>query len=403
MSARLRFAAVLRAPHVSRLLWTALLARAPTGINGLALVLFVRAQTGSYAVAGLVAGAYAAGAAGVAPLLGRVVDRRGAASVLMPLAIVHGVFLGLVVGLGLADAAAGLLVACAFLSGSAIPPLGSVLRALWPSLMGSRKELLPAAYALDAVVIEVTFVAGPLLVGLAAAYGSPQLALIAAVVLVIAGTAAFSAQAPVRGYAPHESDEADDTGGRLGALHSPGVRTIVVTLVPMGFCFGAAEVAFPAFGEAEGNRALAGPLIAIWSAGSAVGGLVYGAHGHRIAVRDAYLRTLALVPLVTLPLAFAGSFAAMAPLALLAGVAIAPMIAAGGQLVGEVAPRGALTEAYTWPITSLVAGLAAGNAAAGGVVSAFGWREAFVMAAAVALCGIAVGLTRRDTLAPRPA
>ena len=285
MSARLRFAAVLRAPHVSRLLWTALLARAPTGINGLALVLFVRAQTGSYAVAGLVAGAYAAGAAGVAPLLGRVVDRRGAASVLMPLAIVHGVFLGLVVGLGLAGAAAGLLVACAFLSGSAIPPLGSVLRALWPSLMGSRKELLPAAYALDAVVIEVTFVAGPLLVGLAAAYGSPQLALIAAVVLVIAGTAAFSAQAPVRGYAPHESDEADDTGGRLGALHSPGVRTIVVTLVPMGFCFGAAEVAFPAFGEAEGNRALAGPLIAIWSAGSAVGGLVYGAHGHRIAVR----------------------------------------------------------------------------------------------------------------------
>lgn len=401
MSARLRFAAVLRAPHVSRLLWTALLARAPTGINGLALVLFVRAETGSYAIAGAVAGAYAAGAAGVAPLLGRVVDRRGASRVLMPLAFAHGLFLTLVVAFGLAGLPAGLLLVCAFLSGSAIPPLGSVLRALWPSLMGERKDLLPTAYALDAVVIEITFVVGPLLVGLAAAYGSPQLALVAAVVLVVAGTAAFSALAPVRAYAPHESDEAGDTGGRLGALTSPGVRTIVVTLAPMGFCFGAAEVAFPAFGEAEGDSALAGPLIAIWSAGSAAGGLFYGAHGHRITVRQAYLRTLALVPLVTLPLALAGSFAAMAPLALLAGVAIAPLIAAGGQLVGEVAPRGALTEAYTWPITSLVAGLAAGNAAAGGVVSAFGWREAFVMAAGVALCGIAFGWARRDTLVPR--
>jgi MFS family permease len=403
LSARLRFAAVLRSPHVTRLLWTALLARAPTGINGLALVLFVRAQTGSYAIAGVVAGAYAAGAAGVAPLLGRVVDRRGTSRVLLPLALAHGVFLALVVALGVAGAPAGSLVACAFLSGSAIPPLGSVLRALWPSLIGERRELLPTAYALDAVVIEITFVAGPLLVGLAAAYGSPELALAAAAVLVVAGTAAFSAQSPVRGYAPHEASEAGDTGGRLGALRSPGVRTIVATLAPMGFCFGAAEVAFPAFGEAEGNSALAGPLIAIWSAGSAAGGIFYGAHGHRIAVRDAYLRTLALVPLVTLPLAFAGSFAVMAPLALLSGVAIAPMIAAGGQLVGEVAPRGAMTEAYTWPITSLVAGLAAGNAAAGGVVSALGWSEAFVMAAAVALCGIAIGLARRDTLDPRPA
>lgn len=400
MSARLRFAAVLGAPHVTRLLWTALLARAPTGINGLALVLFVRSQTGSYATAGLVAGAYAAGAAGVAPLLGRVVDRKGTSRVLMPLALAHGVFLALVVVLGLAGAPAASLVACAFLSGSAIPPLGSVLRALWPSLMGRRRDLLPAAYALDAVAIEITFVAGPLLVGIAAAYDSPELALAAAAGLVVVGTAAFAGQSPVRNYAPHESEQAGETGGRLGALRSPGVRTIVVTLVPMGFCFGAAEVAFPAFGEAEGNRALAGPLIAIWSAGSAAGGLVYGAHGHRIAVRDAYLRTLALVPFVTLPLALADSFAVMAPLALLAGVAIAPMIAAGGQLVGEIAPRGALTEAYTWPITSLVAGLAAGNAAAGGVVSALGWREAFVMAAAVAVCGIVIGLARRGTLVP---
>ena len=101
MSARLRYAAVLRAPHVTRLLCTALVARAPVGVNGLAIVLFIRAEAGSYAVAGAVAGAYALGASLVSPFVGRFVDRRGAPGVLLPLAVIHGVTLALLVALGL--------------------------------------------------------------------------------------------------------------------------------------------------------------------------------------------------------------------------------------------------------------------------------------------------------------
>jgi MFS family permease len=399
LSARLRYAAVLRSPYVARLLTTALISRAPVGVNGLAIVLFMRAETGSYATAGAVAGFYAVGAAIVAPFLGRLVDRTGAPRVLLPLAIAHGVFLGALVGLGVSGAANGWLFLCAFAAGSAIPPVGSVLRALWPRLMADEPDLLTTAYALDSVIVEVAFVIGPLVVGLVAAVASPQLALLAAIGLVIAGTAAFTANAPVRAYDPG-GDHAHDTGGRLGALRSPGVRTLVATTLPIGFCVGAAEVAFPAFGESLGSPALAGPLIAIWSLGSACGGLFYGAHAHRVDLTTAYLRTLAIVPLVTLPLALPSSFAVMAPLALLSGIAIAPLIAAGSQLVGQVAPQGALTEAYTWPLTSLVGGVAAGNAASGGIVASIGWREAFIAAAAVGAFGIAVGFVRRATLRP---
>lgn len=399
MTARLRYAAVLRTPFVLRLLGTALLARAPIGVNGLAIVLFIRAESGSFATAGGVAGAYAVGAAGVAPFLGRVVDRSGAPRVLIPLALAHGVLLALLVALGLSGAATLALLAVGFLAGAAIPPVGSVLRALWPGLMEGQADLVTTAYALDAVVIEVSFVLGPVIVGLAAAYASPQLALLVAIVLVIAGTVAFCTVAPVRGYRPRDDADAD-TGGRLGALRSAGVRTLILTTLPIGFCVGAAEVTFPAFGESLGEPALAGPLIAIWSLGSAIGGLVYGAHGHRLPVRTAYLRTLAVIPLVTLPLVLPSSFAAMAPLALLSGIAIAPLIAAGSQLVGEIAPQGALTEAYTWPLTALVGGVAAGNAAAGVIVSEAGWREAFLAAALVGAVGIAVGFARRRTLLP---
>ena len=399
MSARLRYAAVLRSPYVARLLTTALISRAPVGVNGLAIVLFMRAETGSYATAGAVAGFYAVGAAIVAPFLGRLVDRTGAPRVLLPLAIGHGVFLGALVALGVSGAANGWLFLLAFAAGSAIPPVGSVLRALWPKLMARR--------------------AGPAHDGVRAGLGHRRggvrhrpagrrpgrrrrlaaLALLAAIGLVIAGTAAFAANGPVRSYDP-SGDHAHDTGGRLGALRSPGVRTLVATTLPIGFCVGAAEVAFPAFGESLGSPALAGPLIAIWSLGSACGGLFYGAHAHRVDLTTAYLRTLAIIPLVTLPLALPSSFALMAPLALLSGIAIAPLIAAGSQLVGQVAPQGALTEAYTWPLTSLVGGVAAGNAASGGIVASIGWREAFVVAAAVGTLGIAVGFLRRSTLRP---
>ncbi|HVP00993.1 MAG TPA: MFS transporter [Solirubrobacteraceae bacterium] len=398
MSARLRYAAVLGTPGVPRLVVTALIARAPIAVNGLALVLFFRAQSGSYAIAGAVAAFYALGAALVAPVMGRLVDRLGAPRVLVPLALAHGALLGALVGLGLAGAPQTLDYAVAVLAGSAIPPAGSVLRALWPSLMDGRPEILTAAYALDAVLLEVAFVAGPLVVAVVATTLSPQAAVVASIVLVVTGTALFSANRAVRAYQPAQ-EHADDTGGRLGALRSPGVRTIALMQLPIGFCIGAAEVAFPAFCEdVIGNRAAAGPLIALWSLGSAVGGLVYGAHGHRVSADHAFLRTAALLPLVTVPLALPSSFAAMVPLAILSGLAIAPIIASASQVVGQVAPQGALTEAYTWPTTALVGGVAFGNAASGAIVQSAGWREAFVAAAIVGALGAVIGVARRASL-----
>ena len=55
-----RYAAVLRVPHVAALIAATLLARFPIGINALAVILYLREQTGSFAVAGVVAGSLAA-------------------------------------------------------------------------------------------------------------------------------------------------------------------------------------------------------------------------------------------------------------------------------------------------------------------------------------------------------
>ena len=97
-----RFARVLRAPDVLRLLAAATLARMPIGIDSLAIVLLVRSETGSFARAGVVTAAFGLGIGVTSPVQGRLIDRYGHARVLLPLAGAHVAWLGALVLLALA-------------------------------------------------------------------------------------------------------------------------------------------------------------------------------------------------------------------------------------------------------------------------------------------------------------
>ena len=126
------YARILRHPRMAGLFAAALVARLPIGINGLAVVLFLREETGSFAVPGAVAGGLVLGMGVGAPFMGRLVDRLGA-HVLVPLAVANAAGILTVLGLGSAGAPAGVLVAVAVATGAMYPPSPSVLRARFPS------------------------------------------------------------------------------------------------------------------------------------------------------------------------------------------------------------------------------------------------------------------------------
>jgi MFS family permease len=373
------------------------LARLPIGLNGLATILFVRAETGSFAVAGAAAGGLAIGTAAGAPFAARAVDRLGQ-RVLLGLAAAHAAGLLALVGLGVSGAPAGVLVAVCVLTGALLPPTSSVMRALYPRLLAGEPELVRGAFALDAVLTETIFVAGPLLTAALVAVFSPQAALVLAAAAVVAGVSLFLVLMPsaeARGARTGKRP-----GGRLGALRSPGIRTLLISMLPVGFAFGALEVALPAFADDRGRPELSGVLIAIWSVASAGGGLVYGARAAHVRLARVHLVVALLLPLSLVPLALAGSVVSMALLVVPAGILIAPLIASRNELAGVVAPPDSETEAFTWPLTAMVAGVALGAATAGGIVEASGWRAAVVIAAGVAAVGAALSLARRSTLVP---
>jgi MFS family permease len=140
------------------------------------------------------------------------------------------------------------------------------------------------------------------------------------------------------------------------------------------------EVALPAVAVHARSHAAAGFLVGLWSIGSLLGGLVYGARSWRSSLTSRYPVLLLVLAVTTVPLTYASGLAASLPLSLLAGVGLAPMMACQYALVGAVAGLQTATEAFAWSNTALVAGVAAGNAIAGPLAQVGGITRAFELA-----------------------
>ena len=147
-------------------------------------MLYLREQTGSFAVAGAVSGTLAAGSAIGAPVQGRLVDRHrrapGAAARSRSSTPSRSARSSASPSSARRRSSCSL---CGFVAGFAIPPTSSVLRSMWTDLLEPR--LHQAAYALDSTMIELIFITGPLLTAVIAAVTSPAGALIVSAVAVV--------------------------------------------------------------------------------------------------------------------------------------------------------------------------------------------------------------------------
>ena len=387
---------VLRTPSVTRLLSSAVVGRMPTAMAGLAIVLLVRAHGGSYAVAGMVAGAYSVALALTSPLLGRLVDRVGQTRVLAGCAVVSALGFGTLAAVG-GSVPPVVLAGLAALTGAAIPPIGACMRALWSDLLGHDGRL-QAAFAVESTVQELIFVVGPPLVALLAAAFSPGVAVLGTAVLLLTGVAVFASTPASRAWRPRRR-----AGDWAGALRSPCIRAVLATIVLLAGAFGTVEVPVVAGAEQLGSRTLAGPLLALWALGSMVGGLAFGS---RASDRGPERRMVGLLLLVVAGIALLAVASGLAQLAagmILAGLGIAPAIACLYLLVDRLAPAGTVTEAFTWVTTAFATGFAAGNALGGSLVHGVGTDRAFLVAAGGVAAAALLGRVRRPVLAGAPA
>ena len=257
----------------------------PIGMYILAILLLSREATGSFAEAGRVAGAFGLANALGAVAQGRLMDRHGQPPVLRAAAAGHALAVAALVVAADRGAPSAVLVLCAVAGGACLPQVPAAMRSLW-SVLVEDEERRQAAYAMVAIVFEVSVVAAPALVAGIIAIASPAAATAAAAVLASGAALGFASTRASRRW----RGEAHAVGW-VGPLAAPGVRTVFAVLGALGTAIGIVQVAVPAFTADGGSAETGGLLLAALSAGSLAGGLVYGARSWpgRPAVRLALM------------------------------------------------------------------------------------------------------------------
>ncbi|GAA3781217.1 MFS transporter [Streptomyces phyllanthi] len=385
---------ILRARHATRLLVGTLVGRLPNATAAIAVMLFVRAEGGSYSLAGALVAVYGLANAVGQPVLGRLVDLHGQPRVQLPAALVSA--------LGTAVFAYGgieplpVAYASIVVAGLFTPPLEGGLRALWSSVL-RKEDQVHTAYAMDAVAQEVMFTVGPLLVTLCVSLWSAQAALVLINVVGVLGALSVVVSPPSRAWrsAPREAHW-------LGALRSAGLLVLLAALLFVGMALGSITVAAMSYADGNGGDTVYGWLIAGLGFGALVGGTAYGARQWSGAPGRRLQLLVALLAVCYAPLMLMPGPVAMTALTALAGVFLAPCIACSFVLVDRHAPSGTVTEAFSWIVTTFTVGHSVGTGLAGPVVESGGALWGFVVPVAAGGAALVVLLvTGRVLVAPR--
>lgn len=111
--------------------------------------------------------------------------------------------------------------------------------------------------------------------------------------------------------------------------------------------------------------AAAGVILALASAGSAGGAIVYGGREWGLSVPRQFLIAVALMAGGLLLLAPISNLYLFGLMNVVACAPMAPVLAVQSVLVSRLAPRDMLAESFTWGATCLLGGISAGIAAGG--------------------------------------
>lgn len=408
---------VLAVPGMTALYLVGVLARVPHVGGGLALTLYVVEGLGrGYFQAGLVTAALTIGIAFGSPWRGRLVDRVGLRRALVPSIVAMPVLWTVA-----AFSPFWLLLPVALLAGALAVPVFTVLRQAIGVIVPERSRR--AAFALDSVLVEASFIVGPPLVVVAVTQVGAEIALIAigvgeALAGVLLGwlnpqlrsDVPGAAAEPTAGRTSRPSAEGDVdvaaglTGGDdrrlrrlrlpLPAWMTPGLMAMYACSFGTAFVLSGSEVGVIALLRGLDRIELVGWVFAVWGVASGVGGLVYGALRRGAS---SPLVLLAWLSLATLPLALAVNPLLLFLLVVPAGVLVAPTLSASADGVSRRVGEQNRGEAMGWHGSATTAGFSMGAPLAGAAADLLGPASAFVLVAVVSgvLALVGLGMVRR--------
>lgn len=385
---------MLAVPGMTPLLSISLLARAAITADATALTMYVvLALDMSYAAAGAVVAALTAGVALGGPLLGRMIDRRGLRTVLAATVVSQLVFWLTVPVLPYV-----ILLGASFAAGLLMVPIQQVTRQAIAAMTtaGQRR----AAFALESVVGELSYMVGPAVVILCAAQMSPGVVAWGLGAAIVAGGTGIALLDPPLRAEDEADDEAADRPRRREWLGAP-----MVAVLTMGFgvamLLSGVDLAIVATLRETGQVSWAAVVVAVLGVASVAGGLVYGALSRPMST----WLLLGLLGLATVPIGLAHDWPWLCVAVIVAGLLTAPTLSTVADAVSRLAPAGVRGEATGLQSSASSAGFALGSPVVGAAIDASTPAGGFAAAGLVGLLTALTGylLSRRSpAAAPSP-
>ena len=381
---------VLSVPRVPSTMALMFLARLPMTMNGVLMTLYIVTGLGrGYGAAGLVGAGITLGMALGAPLLGRCFDRYGLRPIVAVCGIGTTVFWFAAPHLPYAA-----LAAVAVPAGMLSVPAGSLARQVLAALVPVEERR--AAYSLDTISIEATFMIGPA-IGIAAITTLSPTFTLSALGVLFGGTAflIWLINPPIR-----ESVEPGASTTRPPLRSWLTGRLVATLLIAAGtlFVLVGTELATLAALRASGDIGVTGLVIAVMCVASMAGGVVHG------AVKKSLPQGLLmlLLALLVVPVGLADQPWWLLMLVLIpTNLVCAPTLAATTETVSRIAPPQVRGEAMGLQDASTRLGLALGSPVVGFAIDHSSPAWGFAAAGLGGLVIAAGGLLHRRT--PEPA
>ncbi|WP_372446561.1 MFS transporter [Streptomyces spirodelae] len=413
-SERPGYGQLLRTEGAWSFLLPGFLARQPYAMLTISIVLLVEHTTGSFGLAGAVSATAGISMALIAPQSGRLADRFGQGTVLVPQVFLHILTVGALIGAALLDAPLWALFVAAVPAGATAPQISPMVRARWAArLQGT--PLMNTAAAFESVTDEFTFVVGPVLATALCTGVHPAAGLAAEAGVSLVGGLVFAAQRrtqpPVaRAAAGAGKCGADEAAqGRAdrpaSALAVPGARVLIAALLGIGMVFGGMQVSLTAFTESIGRPGINGVLYGVFAGGNMLAAVAVGAirwkRGPQTRLLTAYPALVAAAALMALAAQLGPWAMLLGALGMLTGLCVAPCMITCFTLIESLVPAGARTEALTWLTGAVALGQATGSTVAGQLADHSGAGTGFLTPLAGTGLALLVLLTFRKALHPQ--
>jgi MFS family permease len=374
-----------------------LLIRIPMFAGTVLLTLHVVTALGrSYGQAGLVTAAATVAIAISGPWRGRLLDRLGLRRTVAPSLLIQLVCWSIAPWVGYAP-----LMALAALAGLFVVPTFSILRQV--IIRSVPEHQRRTALSLDSAATELSFMAGPALgVWLATTWDTGWALFAVEMAAVLAGCVLWVANPAIKGAADGSGPVAVDPvepepiPGAWRGFITIRVAAVYLAAACATLVLSGTDVAIVAALRSFEAASSIGWILALWGAGSLVGGLVYGAWHRSISV----FWLLGGLAATTAPVALAAGVPSFAVLITLSGFLCAPTLTATVEQLSRVVPERFRGEMMGWHGSAMTSGSAIGAPLAGFAIDLGGWRWGFVVVSAIGLliagAGMLGGARHRD-------